>query len=296
MKATATSMADARVAQPNPGPREHALFKRFPLAGQFATSRGMVPTPYHIYDGHGVFIGGSADAAVARAALAGERVQPVPTDDGRVLMGLWVFDFTDASLGAHHELQCSLFVSRAATPPPVQAHDYSVIEAMVTRPDVHMLCHLLWNDSERVVGYNRELLGLDARLSASRIERADGRLDFAVRDVASDRPIVSGSLRETSRASLRASWALLRSLGLRRLAAVARQPWIRTPIMNPVGEVVPDNALADSFTRADRSLLRSFDPRSDRLEFADARLRALDFAPRFVQRMTGFKFVYLFPR
>src|SRR5262249_22182469 len=122
------------------------------------------------------------------------------------------------------------------------------------------------------------------------------RLDFAVRDVASDLPIVSGSVRETGRASLRASWALLRTLGLRRLAAVARQPWIHTAIMNPIGEVVPDNALADSFTRADRSLLRAFDARSDRVEFADARLRALDFAPHFVQRMTGFKFVYLFPR
>ena len=276
--------------------RGHALFQRFPPSGHMRTSHGAVPTPYHVYDGHGVFIGGSASLAAARAVLAGETVQPVATEDGRALMGLWVFEFTDASLGAHHELQCSLFVAHTAAPPPVPAHAYSVIEAMVTRPDVHMLCHRLWNDSERVVAYNRELLGLDAELSTNRIACGAGRVEFAVRDAASGMPIVGGSVRETGRASLRASWALLRCLGLRRLMQVARQPWIRTAIVNPIGVAVPENALADSFTHAQSSLLRPFDERSDRIEFADARLRMLAFAPRFVQRMTGFKFVYLFPR
>lgn len=47
--------------------RRHALFRRYPLAGEVRLSTGPAPTPYHVYAGHGLFIGGTADLAAVRA-------------------------------------------------------------------------------------------------------------------------------------------------------------------------------------------------------------------------------------
>jgi hypothetical protein len=47
--------------------RDHLFFKQHPLAGQAQLSTGTVPTPYHVYDGRGVFIGGTADLAAVVA-------------------------------------------------------------------------------------------------------------------------------------------------------------------------------------------------------------------------------------
>jgi hypothetical protein len=71
------------------------------------TSAGLLPVPYHIYDGHALFLGGVADLAGVRDLLASEDVVPVSTTYGHALMGVWVIDGTDASLGPHQELQLS---------------------------------------------------------------------------------------------------------------------------------------------------------------------------------------------
>ncbi len=295
MNTMVRDMARARSLREHSGARDHALFEQFPLAGEVQLSTGRAPTPYHVYDGHGVFIGGSADEQAARELLAAEQVIPVRIEGGRVPMGAWVFDFTDASLGAHHELQLSLFVS-AAESAPVSARPLSLIELMLGRPDIQMLCHGLWNSTPTTVAYNRELLALNARLSDSVIERDAGTLRFRVADRVACTPVLEGAIEWPRRTSLRAGWELLRRLGIRRLSAVARQPWIRMPVLNPVGAGLARNAAADSFTKAETSALRHFDPSRDTLVLHEPRYRALDFSPLFVQAMDGFKFVYLAPR
>ncbi len=272
----------------------HPLFERFPLIGRASTSAGLLPMPYHVYDGHGAFVGGEADLPAVQALLARESLHAVQTTEGRALAGLWVFDFTQASLGAHHELQVSLFVSRAPLP-PVAAHPLALLELMVTRPEVLMLCHGLWNSTRAAVAYNRELLALDARESVSRIERSAARLVFDVRERAGGQPVLQGTLARPGRAALGANLALLARLGLRRTLALARQPWIRVPVLNPVGPVLARNAAADSYTATRRSALRYADPECDRLVFGDSRYAALGFQPRFVQTMEGFRFVYGMP-
>lgn len=274
---------------------DHPLFKQYPLDGQAMLSTGPAPTPYQVYAGHGVFIGGTADLAAARELLRPEQVHAVQTESGRALMGLWIFNFTDASLGPHHELQFSLFVSRTALP-PVPSRRLGLIELMVARPEVQMLCHGLWNSTPTVVAYNRELLALDARQSESRIERDGQGIRFSVTDKATNVPIVEGRIDRPHRPSLRASLALASRLGLRRLVDIARQPWIAMPVLNPVGEVLPRNAAAETFTKSEVSVLRYFDARRDHLALGDTRYRSLQFQPQFVQFMDGFKFVYLFPK
>lgn len=276
-------------------PREHALFRQYPPGAPAMLSTGPAPTPYRVYDGTALFVGGRADLAAARELLAGEQVVPVPTEDGHALMAAWVCEFRDASLGPHHELQLSLFVSSRELA-PVSAHPLALIELMVTRPEIGMLCHGLWNDTRQVVAYNRELLGLDARLSSSRIGRQGGRLAFSVQDAADGTPLVEGELHRVGRPSLGAGLALVGRLGVHRLATLAREPWIRMPVLSPTAGSLGRNAVAESFTRTDRSVLRRFDGRRDRLEIQAPRYRALRFEPQFFQCMEGFKFVYLAPR
>jgi hypothetical protein len=275
--------------------REHALFRRFPLDGEALLSTGSAPTPYHVYDGHGLFIGGSADLTAATELLAPETVHAVRTEGGRALMGVWIFAFEDASLGPHHELQFSLFVADRELP-PIGVHRLALLESMVMRPEMRMLCHGLWNSTPQAVAYNRELLALDARLSRSRIGLDASAASFSVADDATGTPLLEGRIESPYRPSLGANLALMTGLGLHRLFMLAREPWIRMPVMNPVGPALRRNALAESFTKAQRSVLRHFDPARDRLAFGDGRYRTLQFEPQFVQAMDGFKFVYLFPQ
>lgn len=275
-------------------PRAHPLFRRYPLNGSVRLSTGHAPTPYHVYDGHGVFIGGTADLGATRDLLARERVVPVQTRAGRALMGLWVFDFTDASLGAHQELQFSIFVSRDAIA-PVTAWPLGLIELMLTRPDVLMLCHGLWNNAPGVVAYNRELLALNARESRGRIEHDARGFSFAVSDKASLSRVVEGRLHRHRHASPLASLALATRLGVRRLAALSKQPWIAVPVLNPVGAILDRNAAADTYTACRSSAIRYFDRTRDRLVFGDTPYRHLQFQPRFFQYMDGFRFVYVQP-
>jgi hypothetical protein len=276
-------------------PRRHALFRAFPLEGTASVSTGTVPTPYQVYDGCGLFIGGTADLAAARELLAPEQVRPVPTSAGRALMGVWVCNFTDASLGAHHELQFSLFAS-AQEQPAVDADPLALLAAMLERPEMRMLCHGLWNNTPQVVAYNRELLALDARLATSRIEREPGAIGFAFRDAATGKHVLEGRVHRPQRPGLRANLALVRRLGLRRVVDLARQPWLRVQILNPVGPGLARNAVADSYTKCDATVLRYFDPARDTLDVDEPRYRRLQFRPEFFQFMRGFKFVYLFPR
>lgn len=274
---------------------EHPLFKQFPLAGTASLSTGAAPTPYHVYDGHGVFIGGTVNLAAARELLAPEQVKAIRTDAGQALMGIWVCNFTDASLGAHHELQFSLFVS-AQDVAPVTSHPLGLIRLMLTRPEIKMLCHGLWNSSSTVVAYNRELLALDARTSQSRITREPARVQFSIRDEASGAQVLDGSIHRPQRPSLRVNLTLMAHLGLHRLRALAKEPFLRMQVLNPVGRLFARNAAADSFSKFDRSVVRFFDRRRDHLEFGDTPYRRLQFQPQFFQYMDGFKFVYLFPQ
>jgi hypothetical protein len=179
--------------------------------------------------------------------------------------------------------------------PPVPPHRLALLELMLTRPDVQMLCHGPWNDTAPVVAYNHELLELDARLSQSRIAATRDRLAFDVHDGRSGAALVEGHVRHPRRPSLRATLALSSRLGWRQTVRMAQQPWITMPVLNPVGPVLNRNAAAPTFTKAERSALRYFDPAHDRVVVHEPRYAPLRFQPQFWQAMEGFKFVYLFP-
>jgi hypothetical protein len=274
--------------------REHALFRQFPQTGQQRTSAGMLPVPYHVYDGRALFIGGTADLAAVRGLLEREHVTPYETTGGRALMGIWVTSFTDASLGPHYELQFSIFVAREARP-PVEPHPFAILKLLTMDPAARMLCHGLWNDTEPVVAYNRELLGLNAFLAEAALSLHRGRSTFSFSDRRTGQAILSGTVTEVARPPLRSTVAMMRFFGWRGMARIMRQPYLTATVVNTISERQPSNLDARTYTRNAREVVRFFDPKTDHLTLMYRPYLRLDFMPQFVEHMHGFKFVYLHP-
>lgn len=276
-------------------PHDHALFRNYPRNGSAILSVGSVPTPYHIYDGYGVFIGGTAALAPVQALLQGEQVQPLTTEAGRALLGIWICDFVQASLDPHHELQFSIFVTRTSSP-PVLAHPVGLLSAMLTRPDLQMLCHGLWNNTPQVVAYNRELLSLNARLTTSHISQTDGTVKFSFSDTETGHSLLDGQLALPQRTPFAVTRALMAQMGFFRAIQIARKPSVHMQVVNPLGVQLTRNAVADAYTSNATNHIREYDAATDRLSIRAEVYSKLDFTPQIIQFMTGFKFVYLNPR
>lgn len=273
--------------------RSHPLFETYPLEGEREISVGRVPVPYHTYDGQGLLIGGTADSARIGELLQKEDVTPIQTRAGRALMGIWVVDFTEASLGPHKELQFSILVSHRPAA-PVVVHPLALLKALFVNAEARMFCYRLWNDSPNVVVYNRELLDLPAALAAGTMRQAGGRLLFNFQDEAGEL-LFEGEVESAARTSFRAGWSLFRLLGARQTLRAFSQPYLEAKVVNPMTETFPYNADAHSFLAADSPAVRFFDAASDRVGFGEAYENAFDFRPQFVEHFSPFRFVYLQP-
>jgi hypothetical protein len=273
--------------------RNHPLFRKYPLSGKATISIGEVPTPYHIYDGFGGLIGGTADLCAVQELLKNEIVTPVDTGDGRTPMAIWICKFTDASLGPHHELQFSFFTRDRTNGVPAD-HPLHLLTFM-TDSDTKMLCHGLWNSTAEVVAYNRELLSLDARLANSHVCNKAGQLRFSFTEAGTRQPLLSGTFPNCARFSMRATWDAMTQIGFRKVWVMSQQPWVGLQILNPRGVYLRRNAIANSYTKNNVNLVRYFDPANDELSFGPTPYASLSFRPQFVQYMEGFKFVYLEP-
>ena len=216
----------------------HPLFRHYPLQGVADTSIGSLPRPYHVYNGHGMLIGGTADLDGVTALLQQEAVTPLQTRGKRALMVIWVCDFTRASLDPHTELQISFLVTTGVMAPPVSDRRLGLLHALTTYPDVGMFCHGLWNNTEKVVIYNRELLGLPAELAESRIVREKGRKQFSFQDE-NGRSICRGNVGEAAGNSFGLTLEMLRLFGLRGLYQLAQKPILTARVINPRSNVIP---------------------------------------------------------
>lgn len=274
--------------------RAHELFRRFPLTARHPTRAGEFPSPYHVYDGHAVWIGGTADLAAVRALLRPERVAPATTRSGRALAGVWAVDETDASLGPHTELQFSIYVA-PEPPEPVADGPFAALAFLLRDPAARQLCHGLWNNTAEVVAFNREVLGLTPRLGTSRFEASPGRMGFEFTDAETGRAVARGNVRAHARPPMAAMAGLTRSLGLALTLRAAGLKVIETTVVNPVSPALGRNADAQTFAASASIVAQLFDPADDRLEVLDPTYAALDFRPTFIEHLRGFKMVYLNP-
>lgn len=273
--------------------KSHSLFEQYPLTGEVELSVGRVSVPYQTYDGHGVFIGGTANLAYVSQQLQSENVAPIQTDDGKAVMGIWVVDFTDASLGAHTELQFSILVSHQPVA-PIESHSLTLLKALFAHPDARMFCYRLWNNTETVVAYNNELLGLNAQISHSTIQRKNGMTAFNFTD-ANDQLIFEGQVREDKRTSPQVGWQLSRLMGLRNTLKAFPQPFLGAKVVNPISETVPFNGDAQSYVAADSPVLQWWNNQTDSITFGQPQMADLNFEPQFIEHFAPFRFVYLQP-
>lgn len=272
---------------------KQTIFEQYPLAPEpVMTSTGPQPTPYHVYDGHLMLIGGSADFAAIRRLLADERVFPAETESGRALMAIYVADDTKASHGPHTELQYSFYVSHQPTA-PVKDGPFAPVHYLITDPKARQMCYMIWNNSEATVAYNRDILGLTPRLATSTIERSGGRLRFTFHDAENGGFLAKGDIREATRQPVSAIAALFRSFGIRQALRAAAMKIVDVKVVNPITETLPRNADAQTLSRSQEMVTQLFDPMQDRLEIADdSPFSRLDFKPTFVQHMRGFQMIY----
>lgn len=274
--------------------RQHKLFQQFPLNGEREISVGRVPIPYHIYDGHGLLIGGTADLPTVTALLQSEKVPPLQTSDGKALMAIWICDFNEASLGAHNELQMAIAVSHQPIA-PLESHPLSLLKAIFVNPNVRLLCHGLWNNTQKVVAYNRELLGLNAQLNEGQIQRENGIKSFTFRDKAGEL-IVEGQVREAKYTPMGVGWQFAKLLGFSHTIRAFTQPYIGTQVVNTIGDVIPYNADAPAYLSADTPVVQYFDPKTDSIRLASEPYRNIGFKPLFLEHFDPFRFVYLTPK
>lgn len=273
---------------------DHQLFQQFPLSSEKEISVGKVPVPYHIYDGHGILIGGTADLTSIEQILQNEELHPIQTQSGKALMGMWVVDFTEASLGPHNELQFSILV--AHTPqPPVEDHPLALLKALFINPAARMFCYGLWNNTETAVSYNRELLGLDVKLNQGTIQLTRGQSSSFQFQNESGQLICEGSISLAKQTNAKIGWQMLRLFGLRATMRSFSQPFMEAKIVNPRGEVIPNNADARSFLASDTPIVQLFDAANDSLTFGNTNKNNFQFQPQFIEQFSPFRFVYLEP-
>lgn len=273
---------------------EHTLFQQFPLTGEEEISVGQVAVPYHIYNGQGILIGGTGDLNEIQQILQNEYLHPIQTQTGKALMGIWVADFTEASLGPHNELQFSILVAHKPQP-PVEDHPLALLKALFINPEARMFCYGLWNNTETAVAYNRELLGLDVQLNQGTIQLNRGQQSSFHFQTESGQLIFEGEIALAKQTNFNIGWRMLRLFGLSNTMRSFSQPYIEAKVVNPRGQVIPTNADARSFLASDTPIVQLFDPAKDKLNFGETNKNNFLFQPKFIEQFSPFRFVYLEP-
>lgn len=274
----------------------HPIFQRYPLESEpVQTSTGPQPTPYHIYDGHAVLIGGTADLDAVSRLLQKEHVHLVRTESGRALMALWAVDEPEASHGAHTECQVSFYVSHQPLT-PVSDSPFALLKLLVTEPHARQMCHGLWNNTAEVVAYNREILGLSPVLARSEFSQDEDRVRFKFYDDETGAAIAEGSVRQMTRPPLNSVVALFRSFGIRDALRAAATKTVEMYVVNPVSHILAYNADAQTISAPEAIVAQLYDAEHDHVVIHQAVYGALDFRPDFVEHMRGFRMVYCNPQ
>ncbi|WP_421505623.1 hypothetical protein [Brucella pseudogrignonensis] len=268
------------------------LFQRFPLDGSVFVAGEKLTTPYHIYDGTMLSLGGTVDGEVATRFLKAEDLKPVLDTNGRAIAAIWICDFIKANLDTHHELQISLFATRCQVK-PVRANEFSFYSALKDIPGLVMVCHGLWNNTERVVRYNQEHLLLNARLTKSKLDFSGDNWTFEFRDVDGGL-IADGSVPAIRRQPARVRWKIARQMGVRGLLNYLRTPFFRVTVMNTRRQNEGRNHVCATYTTCKTPLIR-YSTNQDLVFIKEPRYAELGFRISFVQVLNDIGFIFMRP-
>lgn len=270
------------------------LSERYPPDCEVIVRGEKLTTPYYVYDGTLLFIGGTADAGDVSRLLADEDdLMPIIDTAGRALAGIWIGDFGRANLGPHSEFQISLFATSRKAPVSVPSHPFSTIRATLALPETVMVCHGLWNTTERVVSYNRDVLALDAQWSAGTLSQSGEDYDFSFTD-ADDGSIAEGHL-GIKRQKAADSRTMMHCVGFTTLLKAAFAPAATIPVANTRSDASPGKLVSRTYSRFRSQVTRLFDA-GDRLTIRQERYRDLGFEPTMVQQLQGYELVFMRPK
>ena len=272
---------------------DHPIFAQSLPASELILSTGPAPVPYHVYEGHGLVILGYCDGTALLNAFAGQDVHPVLTQSGQGILLVFVCDFARASLGPHHELHITALAA-PETGQVVADDPAAALASFATRPDWGVLSLHLWNDTSRVVAYNSEYLGLQAQQSDGHVTVQDGRLDFAFSGPDGG-PLAAGNLRVNARSDAGLMMRVMRRLGWGALWDALRKRPALAHVINRKSQVIPRNGRAKTLTAPDKMIVTRFDPARDHVDFTAGPYAAFGFAPKIIEHLTPFRFVYLHP-
>lgn len=271
----------------------HPLFQKAPLSGEVTLSTGPAPTPYHVYDGHGLIILGICEAAAVAHHFTGQDVFPVLTKRGDAILVLFVCDFPDASHGPHVEFH----ITALAAPDPDQSlpnDPAAALAALATQPDWGVLSLHLWNDSAAVVAYNTEYLGLSAMQATGQVTPGATHVEFTFSD-ADKSPIASGCVRVQRRSEAGLMLRVMRHLGFAGVRQASKKEPSSAHVINRKCDVLPRNGRAQTWTAPDQMIVSTFDPAHDHLEMHEGPLARCRFQPKIIEHLTPFRFIYLHP-
>jgi hypothetical protein len=276
--------------------QEHPLFADYPTTGTRTNWYGKVSTPYRVYSGQGALIGGSCDVTAARHMLRSDKpLEPAISVDRRALMGIWVGNYDDSTLDVHTELTIGLFVS----PMPrsdIGYHPFMLLKLMTEATDLPLLIHAQWHNTDKSVGFKRDMLGIDAQFASSAINAQAGMLKFAFSErIGGDRvPIVNAALKLDWRTGLTANRALKQLFG-ERAQAYERAPYLPHRVINRSSEILTRRLETAVITGHEHSVVREWYPGTDRLELTHPYYSQIDFQPDFVQQFSGARSVHVTP-
>lgn len=270
----------------------HELFKKYPLDSEVIINGEKLSSPYHIYDGSLFFVFGKCDANVATKILEEENMFPFIDENGKALMAVWIGDFTKANLDAHHELQISLFAS-FTKPLKIDSNNFSIFNLLITKPDFRMVCHGLWNNTKRVVDYNKEYLKLNAFLTKSTIEKIGNKEKFSFCDEDGN-SIVNGELEIVNKQSPIIMWKVLKSMGFEGIKKAISSKFISIKVVNTKNPFSDKNLVASTYTHNSNPFIRYFN-HNDKLEINNPFYKALNFSPEIIEQVNNVKMVYLRP-
>ena len=276
------------------------LFQLFPLHNLREDSGSNAQAPYHVYDGTIILVGGTASLKAVQALLNGENLEAVRTTRNEALISLWMCDFTQSSLGPHKILYAGISVA-LDTVRPVRPRPRALSDAVLMKPQVGVYFQGAWMDEVRAATYQSEMLGLDVHLAQGGIIQDPARrnMEFEFWDVNDGETLLSGRVHGRATTTTRPALALLRRFGLPGFLQVLRQPRFSLQVVAPGKGDETDCMLSkrtsNIYWQSQHAVTQDFNLQSDQLCLSNAVFPGVEFYPKFVERLEGFKMVYFLP-
>jgi hypothetical protein len=276
------------------------LFQLYPLHNLRERAGGNAQVPYHVYDGTILLIGGTGDFEAVQALLREEGLEAVYTTRDEALISLWLCDFTHSSLGPHKILYAGISVALDAVQ-PVKPRPLALLDAVLMRPQVGMYFQGAWVDKIRAATYQSEMLDLDVHLAQGGIIQDPVRrsMEFEFWDVNEGKTLLSGQVRERAYTKPLPALALLYRFGLPGFLQVSRQPRFSLQVVSHGRGEETDcrlsKRISNIYWQSQHAVTQYFNLQSDQLCLNDAVFPGVEFHPKFVERLEGFKMVYFLP-